>query len=74
VTFFLVNGFKLNGLVRGFDSFTVILESEGKQKLIYKHAISTIDPLRNVSTAISEDLDGRGAKVDARGAKLEVRK
>jgi host factor-I protein len=59
VTFFLVNGFKLNGMVRGFDSFTVILESEGKQKLIYKHAISTIDPSRAVTTVIIEDTSVR---------------
>ena len=42
VTLFLMNGFQMRGIVRGFDSFTVVLESEGKQQLIYKHAISTI--------------------------------
>jgi host factor-I protein len=44
VTVFLMNGFQLRGVVRGFDSFTVIVDSEGKQQLIYKHAISTIIP------------------------------
>lgn len=53
-TFFLVNGFKLRGMVRGFDNFTVILESEGKQKMVYKHAISTIEPLKPVNTTLSE--------------------
>ena len=42
VTMFLMNGFQLHGIVKGFDGFTVILDSEGKQQLIYKHAISTI--------------------------------
>ncbi|MFZ5898217.1 MAG: RNA chaperone Hfq [Bacillota bacterium] len=56
VTIFLVNGFQLKGLVRGFDNFTVILESEGKQLMVYKHAISTVSPGRpvNTSTAASE--------------------
>jgi len=44
VTVFLVNGFQLRGVVTGFDNFTVVLDSEGKQQLIYKHAISTIIP------------------------------
>ncbi|MDR2006331.1 MAG: RNA chaperone Hfq [Acidaminococcales bacterium] len=46
VIVYLVNGFQLKGLVRGFDNFTVILENDGKQQLIYKHAISTITPLQ----------------------------
>ncbi|MCL6609949.1 MAG: RNA chaperone Hfq [Peptococcaceae bacterium] len=54
VTIFLVNGFQLKGMVKGFDNFTVILESEGKQMMVYKHAISTISPMRPVSTSFSE--------------------
>ena len=46
VTIFLTNGFQLKGIVRGFDCFTVVLVSEGRQQLIYKHAISTIVPSR----------------------------
>ena len=42
VTMFLMNGFQLRGIIRGFDGFTVILDSEGKQQMIYKHAISTV--------------------------------
>ncbi len=38
-TVYLVNGFQIRGLIRGFDNFTVALESEGKQMLVYKHAI-----------------------------------
>ena len=44
----LINGFALNGLVKGFDNFTVILECEGKQMLIYKHSISTITPAKSI--------------------------
>ncbi|NLI94007.1 MAG: RNA chaperone Hfq [Peptococcaceae bacterium] len=49
VTIYLVNGFQLKGLVKGFDNFTVILEFEGKQQMVYKHAISTIMPLRQIN-------------------------
>ncbi len=54
VTIFLVNGFQLKGMVKGFDNFTVILECEGKQMMVYKHAISTISPLKPVNTTITE--------------------
>ena len=47
VTAFLVNGFQMRGTITGFDSFTVALTAEGKQNLIYKHAISTISPVRS---------------------------
>ena len=43
-TFFLINGFKLKGMIKAFDSFTVFIESGGDQHMIYKHAISTIIP------------------------------
>ena len=49
VTVFLVNGFQLRGVVRGFDAFVVFVDSDGKQQMIYKHAISTIAPARNLS-------------------------
>lgn len=54
VTIFLINGFQLKGMVRGFDNFTVILESDGKQLMVYKHAISTVSPQKPVSTSFSE--------------------
>lgn len=44
VTLFLMNGFQLRGTVTGFDSFVVVLVSDGKQQMIYKHAISTLAP------------------------------
>ena len=49
VTMFLMNGFQLHGVVRGFDGFTVVLDSVGRQQLIYKHAISTIVPPKPLS-------------------------
>jgi len=54
VTMYLVNGVQLRGTVRGFDSFTIVLESEGKQLLIYKHAVSTITPARPVTQGFFE--------------------
>ena len=48
LTLFLMNGFQMRGTITGFDAFVVILESDGKQQLIYKHAISTIVPVRAV--------------------------
>jgi len=51
ITVFLMNGFPMKGSVTGFDDFTVILETEGKQQMIYKHAISTLIPQRAVSLA-----------------------
>ena len=48
VTVFLLNGFQLKGLVKSYDNFTVLLESEGKQHLIYKHAISTFVPSKSI--------------------------
>lgn len=48
VTVFLVNGFQLRGVISGFDSFVVMLDSDGKQQMIYKHAISTVVPARAV--------------------------
>lgn len=49
VTVFLTNGFQLRGVVKAFDNFTVLLETDGKQQLVYKHAISTFAPSKNVN-------------------------
>ena len=46
VTLFLMNGFQLRGMITGYDSFVVVLVSDGKQQMIYKHAISTLVPIR----------------------------
>ena len=54
VTIFILNGFQLRGLIKGFDNFTVLIETEGKHQLVYKHAISTFAPQKNVQI----DLEG----------------
>lgn len=54
LTVFLMNGFQLHGVVKAYDGFTVILDSEGRQQLIYKHAISTIIPPKPVQLKLEE--------------------
>lgn len=49
VTMFLMNGYQMRGTIAGFDQFVVVLMSDNKQQVIYKHAISTITPERPVS-------------------------
>ena len=51
VTLFLMNGFQLRGIVTGFDSFVVVLVTDGKQQMIYKHAISTLAPMKQLRAA-----------------------
>ena len=51
VTLFLMNGFQLRGVITGFDSFVVVLVSDGKQQMIYKHAISTLAPIKPLKAA-----------------------
>ena len=55
ITMFLMNGFQMRGYVTGFDAFTVVLSSDGKQQVVYKHAISTIVPEHPV--ALTPDRD-----------------
>ena len=54
VTIHLTNGYQIKGVVKGFDNFTIILDSEGKQMMIYKHAVSTISPARAVFFTFSD--------------------
>ena len=49
VTIILMNGFQFKGIVKGFDSYIVILECNGEQNLVYKHAISTLKPTRPIA-------------------------
>ena len=60
LTLFLMNGFQLRGVLRAFDSFTVVLDSDGRQQLIYKHAISTIVAERPVD--LSDGESGGGSR------------
>ena len=54
-TVFLTNGFQMRGIVRGFDNFVVILESDGKQQMIYKHAISTLIPQHRIDLHLQRE-------------------
>ncbi len=54
VTVYLTNGFQFKGLIKGFDGYTVILEGEGKQYLVYKHAISTVIPSKPIAILDAE--------------------
>ena len=60
VTMFLMNGFQLRGTITGYDAFVVVLETEGKQQVIYKHAISTVVPVRPVE--LTDDRGGSTAQ------------
>ena len=62
VTLFLMNGFQMRGYVTGFDAFTVVLVSDGKQQIIYKHAISTIVPERPIPLYDNAGRDSRAAE------------
>ena len=55
VTLFLMNGFQMRGTIAGFDAFVVVLDTDGKQQVIYKHAISTIVPIRPVELREAEE-------------------
>ena len=55
VTLFLMNGFQMRGTITGYDPFVVVLDSDGRQQVIYKHAISTIAPIRPVELRENEE-------------------
>lgn len=46
VTMYMVNGFQFRGLITGKDNFVIVFENDGKQQMVYKHAISTVSPIR----------------------------
>ncbi|MEN6411186.1 MAG: RNA chaperone Hfq [Veillonellales bacterium] len=66
VIIYLVNGFQLRGSVRGFDNFTVIIENDGKQQLVYKHAISTITPFRPLTASYHEKKEESKAEMPSK--------
>ena len=49
ITIYLTSGFQIRGQIRNFDNYVVIVESDGKQQMVYKHAISTIVPLKTIA-------------------------
>ena len=55
VTMFLVNGVMLQGHIAAFDLFCMLLEREGMAQLVYKHAVSTIQPARPLNLAGEAD-------------------
>ena len=55
VTIILTNGFQFKGIVRGFDSYVIILDCDGTQNLVYKHAISTLKPVRPIAILDAND-------------------
>ncbi|VBB09122.1 hfq: rna chaperone hfq [Lucifera butyrica] len=65
VTIYLVNGFQIKGFIKGFDTFTVIIETEGKQQLVYKNAISTIATARPVILQPADKKTGHAADNEA---------
>ena len=56
ITIYLTNGFQFKGMIKGFDNFTVILDSDEKQQLVFKHAISTIIPFKAVQIMNTEEI------------------
>lgn len=55
ITIYLVNGFQLKGMVRGFDNYTIVLDNDGKQQLVYKHAVSTIIPMKPINFSFTDN-------------------
>lgn len=49
LTVYLTNGFQLKGIIKGFDNFVIVIETDGKQQVVYKHAVSTISPMQPVN-------------------------
>ena len=61
VTIHLVNGFQIKGMIRGFDQFTIIVDSMGRQQMVFKHAISTVTPAKPIGLKSAEDAEAEGA-------------
>ncbi|NLO24885.1 MAG: RNA chaperone Hfq [Clostridiales bacterium] len=54
ITVYLINGYQLKGHVKGFDNYTIVMEMDGKQQLVYKHAVSTISPLKTMAIIFAD--------------------
>lgn len=57
ITIFLISGYQIKGYVKGFDSYTIVIDTDGKQQMIYKHAISTIVPSKAVNFMVNKTKD-----------------
>lgn len=53
VTVFLTSGFQMKGVIKGFDNYVIMLDSDGKQQMIYKHAVSTVAPFKTIKLNIT---------------------
>ncbi|MBR6013785.1 MAG: RNA chaperone Hfq [Selenomonadaceae bacterium] len=73
ITFHLINGFQIKGLVKSFDNFTIIIDAMGKQQMIYKHAVSTITPAHPIGFMSSENAEGENAPAEVTEAAPEVK-
>ncbi len=58
ITVFLTNGFQMRGTLRGFDHFVLVLECDGKQEMVYKHAVSTLIPARRLELFTKREKEG----------------
>jgi host factor-I protein len=65
VTIHLTNGFQLRGLIKGFDNFIILLENEGKQMMIYKHAVSTVTPARQVTLTAGNNSNNDKERIES---------
>lgn len=61
LTVFLMNGVQIKGYIKAFDNFTVLLESDNRQMLVYKHALSTLAPVAPVNLPQTTGERGRGS-------------
>lgn len=57
VTVFLTNGYQIKGVIRSYDNYVIMIESEGSQQVVFKHAVSTIRPSKPVSLKMDEEVD-----------------
>ena len=64
VTVYLTNGFQFRGVVKGFDNDIIVLDCDGKQNIVYKHAVSTIIPSRPVSLLTDEEDEKPGKETE----------
>ena len=72
VTVHLLNGFQIKGMIRGFDQFTVVVDAMGRQQMIFKHAISTITPVKPLGTqAVEKPADEKSEDVKSEDAPAE---
>ena len=55
VSIYLTNGFQHRGFIKGFDNYAIMLENDGKQSLVYKHAVATITTSRAVKTMLGTE-------------------